>query len=164
MSRSTYYSGYYATKSDERRQLSEIKSEKAESNAEERELAAKTAKYAKKVEIFDEMRKKVADDVNLRAKSSLYTTQQVHHAVPDPNAAFRRQKGKASVYRHLAEESERVKEIGSLYHNPGPGKVWSPEEHEWKTIGDGIKAEGNTPWPEDQEGDAWNTEEEDIPR
>ena len=162
MSRSSHTSGFYATKSINRTQLDEIKRVTDEYWDKRLKKEAESAKSAKNVEKFHKMAQKVAEDVELRAKSSLYTTQQVSHSTPDPNAAFRKKKGRASVYKHLAESAERVKEIGDLYHNPGPekertyptyigagpGKVWNDEEERW----------------EDEDGSLWDIKEEDIPR
>lgn len=166
MSKSTYTSGYYAAKNIKQEQLADIRRVTDEYWDNRREKEAKTAKSAENTDKFHKMALKVANDVELRRRSSLYTTQQVHHTVPDPNAAFRRKKGKesgrASVHRHLASMADRAKEIGELYHNPGPerertyptyigagpGKVWNDEEERW----------------EDEDGSLQDIEEGDIPR
>jgi hypothetical protein len=144
---------------------------------EEVNLAAKKANLAKYAKELAEKRLKTLKSAESDPNDGkLPTSEAVHSAigerttVPNPNAAFRAQKGRRSVFDYQADVARVVERLSpkgnvyhskdTLYHNPGPGKVWDPVAEEWKEMGGGVdlgvKEEGNTPWPEDQT-------EEDIP-
>jgi len=182
-----YYSGYYASKEREKARYEEIRSKKTKGWSEETDPAAKRANFAKHVEKLEEKRQKASkttesdpNDVKVLNREAVRQAVERGTGVPDPNTAFRAQKGRRSVYDYQADVKRVVERMSpnkgnvyhsteSFYHNPGPGKVWNPVAEEWEEMGggadmdeqiaankaNGIKSGGNTPWPEDQ------TEEEE---
>jgi hypothetical protein len=159
---------------------------------EETSSAAKKANLAKYAKELAEKRLKALksaesdpNDVKLATREALREAVVKRTTVPNPNVAFRAQKGRRSVFDYQADVKRVVERLSpkahvyhskdDLYHNPGPGKVWDPVAEEWKEMGGGVdlgvKEEGNTPWPEDQEEDPlseddslWDIDEGDIPR